>query len=134
MFQELTNLSLISNILQILGLQPGISKVFLDHQNHFLQQVRAIMETKQHLRAQFRIHLGIELLLLPIFFRCMRFSHMRLLFSTEVCLCHKSPLFKIPKIIFLMLNNKVRFLTFRINESKVSALIKLLTKKKRNVF
>ena len=37
----------ISNILEILGLQPPISEVFLDHQNIFFsQQVRTILVTK----------------------------------------------------------------------------------------
>ena len=36
-------------ILQILGLQPRISKVFLDHQNNFFShQVRKILVTKYH--------------------------------------------------------------------------------------
>ena len=39
----------ISKFLQILGLLPRISKVFLDHQNNFFsQQVRTILVTKYH--------------------------------------------------------------------------------------
>ena len=39
----------ISKILQILSLQPRISKVFLDHEsNFFSQQVRTILVTKYH--------------------------------------------------------------------------------------
>ena len=41
---------LISKILQILGLQHRISKVFRDHQNIFFsQQVRTILVTKNHI-------------------------------------------------------------------------------------
>ena len=41
----------ISKFLQILGLQPRISKVFLDHQNIFFsQQVKTILVTKYHLQ------------------------------------------------------------------------------------
>ena len=40
---------MISKILQILCLQPRISKVFLDHQNNFSsQQVRTILVIKHH--------------------------------------------------------------------------------------
>ena len=40
---------MISKFLQILGLQPRISKVSLDHQNNFFsQQVRTILVTKYH--------------------------------------------------------------------------------------
>ena len=46
------NVILISKFLQILSLQPRISKVFLDHQNNFfLHQVRTILVTKYHLQA-----------------------------------------------------------------------------------
>ena len=41
---------MISKILQILGFQPRISKVFLDHYNNFFsQQGRTILVTKYHL-------------------------------------------------------------------------------------
>ena len=44
----------ISIILQIPGLQPKISKVFLDHQNIvFSQQVRTILVTKHHFQSQY---------------------------------------------------------------------------------
>ena len=40
---------MISKFLQILGLQPGISKLFLDHQNIFFsQKVRTILVAKYH--------------------------------------------------------------------------------------
>ena len=43
----------ISKFLQILGLQPRVTKVFLDHQNNFFsQQVRTILVAKYHSQKQ----------------------------------------------------------------------------------
>ena len=50
---------MISNILQILGFQPRISKVFLEHKNNFFSQlVRTILVTKYHwqILSDFELH------------------------------------------------------------------------------
>ena len=64
MFEQIV--LVISNFLQILGLQPRISNIFLDHQNNFFsQQVRTILVTKYHLRhiLQIQIDRNLKVLL-----------------------------------------------------------------------
>ena len=52
---------MISKILQILGLQPRISRVFLNHKNNFVSQlVRTILVTKYHLEHLLRKPSGCD--------------------------------------------------------------------------